>query len=104
MTDYEFTAPLAPWREDRPDAWVFAHLPTDVADEIADVAAPLERGFGSVRVEVTMGGSTWRTSLFPDSHRGTYSLPVKREVRRAEGVEVGDVVRVRVRLLDDSPG
>ncbi|WP_449386191.1 DUF1905 domain-containing protein [Cellulomonas soli] len=101
---YEFEALLAPWHDDRPDAWVFVHLPHEVSDEIADVAAPVERGFGSVRVEATLGGSTWRTSLFPDSRRKTYSLPVKRTVRQAEQVATGDVVRVTVRLLDVPQG
>lgn len=49
---------------------------------------------------MTVGGTTWRTSLFPDTKRATYLLPVKRAVRAAERIDVGDLVDVRLRLLD----
>ena len=50
------------------------------------------RGWGSVRVLVTLGSSTWNTSIFPDKRSGTYILPLKASVRRTEGVFDGDVV------------
>jgi hypothetical protein len=52
-----------------------------------------------VRVRATVGGSTWTTSIFPDKARG-YVLPLKRPVRAAEGLDVGDVATVSVELLD----
>ena len=95
----EFDAAL--WRWDaRSDSWTFVSLPTDLADEVLDLAGPHVRGFGSVRVEVTVGRTTWRTSLFPDSKSATYVLPVKKAVRAAEGLAVGDTVHVGLRLLD----
>jgi len=57
------------------------------------------RGFGSVRVRATIGTSTWTTSIFPDSQAG-YVLPVKRAVRVAEALDVGDVAMVTVELID----
>ena len=51
------------------------------------------------RVEVTVGATTWATSLFPDSARGTYLLPMKQAVRTAEGLADGSQVRVTVRVL-----
>jgi len=50
-------------------------------------------------VEVTIGGSTWRTSLFPSREAGAFILPIKKAVRVAEGCEEGS--RVRVRLTVD---
>lgn len=100
MTTYEFDAPLWLWEARKADSWTFVSLPTDVADEVLDVAGPAERGFGSLRVEVRIGTTVWRTSIFPDSKAGTYVLPVKKAVRRAEGVEAGDVAHVAVTLLD----
>lgn len=97
---YEFDAELWLWDARKTDSWTFLSLPTDVADEVLDVAAPVARGFGSVRVEATMGGTTWRTSIFPDKRARTYVLPVKKPVRRAEGVAAGDVAHVRLRLVD----
>ncbi|MHA7134115.1 DUF1905 domain-containing protein [Oerskovia turbata] len=96
-TRYEFEAELWRWAA-RTDSWVFISLPLDVSDEIADSPLP-PAGFGSVKVEVTLGGSRWSTSIFPDSGRKTFVLPVKAAVRRREGVEIGDVVRIAVETL-----
>jgi hypothetical protein len=76
-------------------------LPEDVSQDIRDLAGDgPRRGFGSVRVRVTVGGSTWKTSIFPDSGRGVYVLPVKRDVRKAESLAAGDVAAVTVELVD----
>ncbi len=97
---FEFDAALWRWAARRTDSWTFVSLPTDVADDILDVAGHAERGFGSLRVEVLLGTTTWRTSIFPDSKAGTYVLPVKRAVREAEGVGEGDTAHVTLTLLD----
>ncbi len=96
---WTFDAPLWLW-EARTGGWTFVSLPTDLADDVLDVAGAHARGFGSVRVEVTVGRTTWRTSLFPDSTAATYVLPVKKDVRTAEGLAVGTTAHVRFRLLD----
>lgn len=95
----EFDAALWQWEARRSDAWTFVSLPTDVADDILD-AVSVRRGFGSVRVEASVGATTWRTSVFPSAEQRTFVLPVKRAVRRAEGVDVGDTLGVRLRVLD----
>ena len=74
-------------------------LPFDVADEI-EARDPGGTGFGSVRVEVTCGATTWRTSVFPDTGRATYVLPMKRAVRDAEGLAPGDTASIRLRPVD----
>ena len=99
---YSFEAEL--WLWPAKDTWTFVTLPAEAAEEIrffhGGKGKP-RRGFGSVRVEVTCGGSEWRTSIFPDSRSGSYVLPVKAAVRRAEGVTAGDTVAFGVRILDD---
>jgi hypothetical protein len=55
------------------------------------------RGFGSVRVTATIGATTWKTSIFPGSS-GQYALPIKKAVRKAEALDVGDTATVRVEL------
>ena len=97
MENFTFTAELWRWSGDA--AWRFVTVPPDVADEIRIVSGP-PRGFGSVRVEVTVGSTTWRTSVFPDSSAGTYLLPMKKAVRVAEDLEDGDEVPVTLRLVD----
>ncbi|GEA88542.1 DUF1905 domain-containing protein [Cellulomonas cellasea] len=96
---YEFDAELWLWQA-RSDSWTFVSLPPDVADEVLDVAGGRSRGFGSLRVQVTVGATTWRTSIFPDSGRKTYVLPVKKAVRTAEGLSAGATARVHLVVLD----
>ncbi|WP_306205059.1 DUF1905 domain-containing protein [Actinoplanes sp. RD1] len=95
-----FDAELWLWDARRLDTWTFVRLPIDASDEIRDVADGLRRGFGSVRVRVTLGSSTWRTSIFPEKTTGAYVLPVKRAVRTAEQLEPGDTTTVTVELVD----
>ncbi|GAB3499376.1 hypothetical protein GCM10027521_51150 [Amycolatopsis cihanbeyliensis] len=83
-----FDAELWVWDARRGDNWIFVSLPTEESEEIRDLTGGRpHRGFGSLRVQVTIGGSTWRTSIFPDSARGSYVLPVKRAVRAAETLD-----------------
>jgi hypothetical protein len=95
-----FDAELWIWDARRSDTWTFVSLPADESEEIRDLAGGLRRGFGSLRVRVVVGGSTWTTSIFPDSARGRYVLPIKRAVRTAESLDAGDVVTVKVELID----
>lgn len=94
----EFDAELWEWSSSPAGtSWVFVTVPADETEEIQLRGGP-PRGFGSVRVEVTLGASTWRTSVFPDKERG-YVLPVKKAVRRAEALDVGDSARLRLELI-----
>lgn len=101
VTTYDFAAPLWRWTakdEAKSGAWFFLSLPFDVSDEIEATAGP-GNGFGSVRVEVTIGGSTWRTSVFPSGEHKTYVLPVKKAVRVSEGLDEGSEAKVRLSLV-----
>jgi len=53
-----------------------------------------------VRVDVTVGATSWRTSIFPDSKTGTYLVPVKKAVRVAEHLEAGHEVRAQLQVSD----
>lgn len=95
-----FDAELWIWDARRDDSWTFVSLPSEASEDVRDLSDGPRRGFGSLRVRVTIGGSTWTTSIFPDSARGTYVLPVKRAIRRAEGLDTGDLTTVTVELID----
>ena len=96
--NYVFDAELWVWDARRADSWTFVSLPVDVSDEIRELTAGPRRGFGAVRVRVRIGATTWRTSIFPGDD-GRYALPVKRAVRTAESLEVGDVATVTLELV-----
>lgn len=80
-------------------AWRFVTVPQDVSDEVDEVVGDATGGFGSVRVEVTVGSTTWLTSLFPSAEAGAFVLPVKKAVRTAEGLGDDDPVEVTIRLV-----
>ena len=94
-----FAFQAALWRhEGGGGAWWFLTVPFDVCDEIEE-ATTTRGGFGSIRVEVTVGGSVWRTSLFPSIQQRSLILPVKKAVRTAEKLDDGDLVSASVTLL-----
>lgn len=96
MVTFRFDAVL--WASEAPGAWVFLSLPTDVTDEIRERSTRPRRGFGSLPVTVSIGETSWKTSIFPDSARKTYLLPVKKMVRAAQHIDVGDVATVTLSL------
>lgn len=97
MAAVEFVAPL--WRYPGEGGWYFVSLPPGISADISDITAGIRRGFGSVRVAVIVGTTSWRTSIFPDSKTGIYLLPVNRAVRVAECLEPGDSVRARMEIV-----
>ena len=78
----------------------FVTVPPDVSDDVRSRAGAPRPGFGSVWVEVTVGDSTWRTSVFPDKEFGCFVLPIKAAARRAEKVVAEDAVHVALGPLD----
>ncbi|MGH3458988.1 DUF1905 domain-containing protein [Aeromicrobium sp.] len=81
---YRFTASLWLWKDE--SSWWFVTLPDDVSDDIEDRHGASAGGFGSIKVEVTVGATTWRTSLFPSAEQRAYVLPMKKAVRAAEAL------------------
>ena len=79
-------------------SWHFVTVPAEQADEIRAHSLLNRGGFGSVKVEATINGVSWRTSVFPQKSGG-YLLPVKKEVRCSAGIAAGDDVTVELELL-----
>jgi hypothetical protein len=104
MTTVRFSGPLQSIviEESMPPIG-FVRIPPEAAEQIAahELERRLEmgkrRGFGSVKVTVTLGESRWQTSLFPNKD-GSWFLPVKKPVRLAEGLEYGDEIEVGLEL------
>lgn len=82
------------WLWPGPAAWHFVSLPKTLSAELRRVFRGYGAGFGSLPVHVTIGSTSWSTSIFPDSKRGSYLLPLKASVRKAEGIRAGRLVRV----------
>ncbi len=72
-------------------------MPEPIAKEIKAHERMATYGWGMIPVEVTIGGTTWTTSLWPKD--GLYVVPLKLAVRKAEGIEESDVVDLRLTVL-----
>ena len=79
-------------------SWHFFTVPEEHCSEIRAQGLAQRGGFGSVRVEASINGVAWRTSVFPQKSGG-YILPVKASVRRAASIIAGDHVEVELELL-----
>lgn len=81
-------------------AWHFVSVPQGESAEIRSLFGHLARGWGSLRVEVKIGQTTWKTSIFPDKKNGVYLLPLKKDVRVKEGVVSGQMIELTIRVLE----
>ena len=96
---YDFKTALWKWQSETATAWFFLSLPEDISKEIKFFCPRKGPGFGSIRVEVTIGESVWRTSIFPSKETGKYLLPIKAAIRKAESFGEGDTVKCRLKVL-----
>lgn len=76
-------------------SWHFVTLPKKQSEVIKETFGEMSRGWGSLPVVVTIGKTSWKTSIFPDKKVGAYLLPLKADVRKKEAIEDGD----RISLL-----
>ena len=90
--DLEFTGEVWQWRGPAPHH--FVSVPEDECDDLAETAAMVSYGWGMIPVTARINGTTWTTSLWPKDER--YVVPLKVAVRRAEALDVGDTVTVRL--------
>jgi len=82
------------WRG--PSPYHFVTVDDDVAAALTATAAAVTYGWGMIPVRAELGATEWTTSLFPKD--GRYIVPLKDKVRDAEGVDVGDVVTIRLSI------
>lgn len=106
MTEtHHITAKLWLWNSDKAAAsWHFLTIEGEAAEAIHALTlmrrleSGRRRGWGAMKVHVTIGETSWDTSIFPDKGSGGWLLPVKAAVRKAEELVAGDEVRVSVTL------
>ena len=96
---FAFEAPLWLWQTPKA-AWHFVSVPSEISQSVSFLTPPTtKRGWKSIRVEVSIGNSQWKTSLFPDKESRCYLLPIKAEIRKAESLALDDRVKLQLRLI-----
>ena len=88
----EFSGEMWFWKGPAP--WHFVTVPDEECGALEAVSGSVSYGWGMIPVTAQIGDSEWRTSLWPKE--GRYVVPVKAGVRKAEGLDVGDMVIVRL--------
>lgn len=78
--------------------WHMVTLPVKIAKDIDFYFAHAKRGWGSLPVEVTLGKTCRKTSIFTDKKSESYILPLKLEVRKRESIKVGDSISFTIKL------
>ncbi len=105
MERIEFETILQLWRS-TPDgaAGGIVRITGEAADAIRLAALTGQWSDGtkksrkSARVISTIGGTTWKNSVFPDAETGGWVMPVNQATRIAEGLSEGDLIRVVIEL------
>ena len=90
--ELEFSGEIWFWRGPAPHH--FVTVPDQECQELEAVSRQVSYGWGMIPVTARLGGTEWKTSLFPKD--GRYILPMKAKVRAATGLDVGDTVTVRL--------
>jgi len=78
--------------------WHFVTLPKKQSDLMKEMFGVMKRGWGSLPVVVTIGKTSWKTSIFPDKKAGAYLLPLKAEVRKIENISAGDTISLSLEI------
>lgn len=94
MMTLEFSGTIIQWRGPAP--FYFVAIPPEESDDIKAIASSVTYGWGVIPVKVTIGNTTWTTSLFPKD--GIYLVPIKNVIRKAEKLDEGDVVDIHLEI------
>lgn len=92
--DLEFTAEVVEWRGPAP--YYFLVTPPEESEWLADVMPEVTYGWGMIPVTGVIGYTEFTTSIWP--RKGTFWVPLKDAVRASEGIELGDLVTVQLRI------
>ena len=72
-------------------SWYFMDVSVKKVEQMLGHAIPKRRGWGQIPVRITIGDTTWKTSLFPSKEVG-YLFPIKKSVRVAEGLDMDKLI------------
>ncbi len=92
MSQHQYKMKAKVWLYTGVGAWHFVTLPVKQSKEIKSLYGGMKKGWGSIPVNVTIGTTTWKTSIFPDTKSNAYLLPLKADIRKKENILDGDTV------------
>ena len=90
----EFNGIIWYWRG--PSPFYFVTVPAEQSENLKAVSGIVTYGWGMIPVDVRIGRTGWKTSLFPKD--GCYIVPLKDKVRKAENLAEGDHVTIQLEV------
>ena len=93
-----FDAEIFFWRG--PSPFHFVAVPPDECIELQAISSLVTYGWGMIPVNVTIGDTEFYIALFPKD--GGYYVPLKAAIRKAEQLEVGDIVSLTLEVAPPS--
>jgi len=94
MLRFEISGTVIEWRGPAP--FYFLPTPIEVTEEVETYKRELTYGWGVIPAKVTIGTTTVTTSLIPRD--GSFYIPMKVAIRKPNGVELGDLVKLTLEL------
>jgi hypothetical protein len=85
------------WKYHGAAAWHFVTIPTKISEKIKNHVLK-KNAWGSIKVSVGIGKTSWNTSIFRNSKSASYLLPVKAAVRKKEGLKDGSRATITLTL------
>jgi len=92
--EIEFSGVIWYWRG--PSPYHFITVPEEQSEVIKAMSGWVTYGWGMIPVRAQIGETEFKTSLFPKD--GLYIVPLKDAVRKAEELQVGEEITVRLRI------
>ena len=90
----EFNGKIWFWRGPAP--WFFVTVPAQQCSDLKFMSGSVTYGWGMIPARVRIGQTEWKTSLWPKDD--CYIVPIKASVRKAENLDEGDNVTVRLEV------
>jgi hypothetical protein len=84
------------WFWHGPAPWYFVTVPEKESHDLHAISGVVTYGWGMIPVTARIGKTEWKTSLFPKN--GRYIVPLKVSIRKAEKLDEGDEVTIRLEV------
>ncbi|MFN8370899.1 MAG: DUF1905 domain-containing protein [Bacteriovoracaceae bacterium] len=96
----EFKIKTKVWKYQGTAGWFFASVPKKTTADLKKLLKGSAKPWGSYKVKVKIGNTTWSTSLFSDTKSKSLLLPIKKEIRKKEGIIEDQIVEIRFTFLN----
>ncbi len=91
---YDYDAKM--WQHASPGGWYFVSLPKKLSIEIREHLKWQEEGWGRMKAFAKIGEIIWETSIWFDTKKDTYILPIKAEIRKKSKLKIDQIIQMSI--------